>query len=764
MKKTSAKKTSLKPRTSVFTQANHHPSRLWGAFWSLFLLFSLSAGFWLFLHLQYLDNEIKKQFEQSRLWAIPARVYARPLELYPDQALDQESLLRELRAGRYREERTLASEGSFFVEKNTVRLKTRAFAFSDGLSPSQEVTLQFSAGKLKQIQASNGENLALLRLDPLLLGSFFPLDQQDRELVRLEEVPAALITLLLATEDKRFYQHIGIDLQGIFRALSNNFSAGRTVQGGSTLTQQLVKNYFLSSERTLKRKVNEALMALLLERRYSKEAILEAYLNEIYLGQEGGRAIHGFGLASQFYFDKNIKDLNLQEMALLVGLAKGASYYDPRKHPQRALARRNLVLNNAAATLAAADLAAALAAPLGVVAKPSRGQSDFPAYLDLVQRQLKQDYPEEVLRSEGLKIFTAFDPHWQYLAEQAVANQLPKLEKSRALPENSLQAAVVMVDVNTGEIRALVGDRQAGFAGFNRALDAKRQVGSTIKPFVYLAALLQSEVHAVSQLRDTELALDVGSRQLWRPQNYDQKFRGTVSLVEALANSYNLPAVRLGLAAGLDNVLLTLKKAGIEAALPRYPSLFLGAADLSPLELTQGYQTLAAEGFYVPLRSIREVLDAQGQVQQRYPLRTEQRFDSNQVAVLLDLLKRVFREGTAQGGRVAKVELAGKTGTTDELRDSWFVGFSAETLTTVWVGRDDNQISKLTGASGALPIFQSIMQALPLTSVTPTVNAQVNYFWADRRNGKLATPGCAGAELFLFYIEKMPSELSENCR
>lgn len=763
MKKTSTKKTLIKQR--AMAQAHRRPSPFWGIFWTLFLLASVAGLFWLFLHLQQLDNTIKKQFEQSRLWAIPARVYARPLELYQNQNLEKETLLTELRLGRYREEANLSSEGSFYVKNNTITVKTRSFTFSDGESPSQVLTLQFSGGKLEKIQSDDDENLALIRLDPVLLGSFFPIDQQDRELVRLEEVPSALIALLLATEDKRFYQHFGIDLQGIARAAVNNFSAGRTVQGGSTLTQQLVKNYFLSSERTLKRKANEALMALLLEHRYDKNAILEAYLNEIYLGQEGARAIHGFGLASQFYFDKNIKDLNLQEMALLVGLAKGASYFDPRRHPERALARRNVVLNNAAEAFSPEDLAKALAAPLGVVAKPASGKTAFPAYFDLVKRQLKAHYPESVLRSQGLQIFTAFDPHWQQLAEKTVAEKLEKIEKSKGLAENTLQAAVIMADVNTGEIRALVSDRQAGFAGFNRALDAKRQIGSTIKPFVYLAALLYGDFHAVSQIKDSELVLDVGSRQLWRPQNYDRRFHGIVPLYRALAKSYNIPAVRLGLAAGLDNVRSTLEKAGVPSdAIPDYPSLFLGAIELTPLTMTQAYQTLAAEGFYVPLRSIREVLDDQGQVQQRYPLRTEQRLDSNQVAVLLDLLKRVFSEGTARGGRVANVELAGKTGTTDELRDSWFVGFSAETLTTVWVGRDDNQNSKLTGASGALPIFQGIMQALPLTNVTPTVNEALNYFWADPRNGKLATPGCAGAETFLFDIEKMPNELSENCR
>lgn len=763
MKKTSTQKTLIKQR--AMAQAYHRPSRFWGAFWALFLLASLAGVFWLFSHLQRLDNTIKTQFEQSRLWAIPARVYGRPLELYQDQNLDKETLLAELRLGRYREESNLSSEGSFYIKNNTITLKTRSFTFSDGESLSQVLTLQFSDGKLEKIQNNNGENLALVRLDPLLLGSFFPVDQQDRELVRLKDVPNDLIALLLATEDKRFYQHFGVDLQGVARAVINNFSAGRTVQGGSTLTQQLVKNYFLSSERTMKRKINEALMALLLERRYSKDAILEAYLNEIYLGQDGARAIHGFALASQFYFDKNIKDLNLQEMALLVGLAKGASYFDPRKHPERALARRNVVLNNAAEVLSPEDLAKALAAPLGVVKKPSGGQTAFPAYFDLVKRQLKKDYPEAVLRSQGLRIFTAFDPHWQQLAEQAVATQLPKLEKNKGLAENSLQAAVIMADVNTGEIRALVSDRKAGFAGFNRALDAKRQIGSTIKPFVYLAALLHDDFHAVSQLKDSELVLDVGSRQLWRPQNYDHTFHGVVPLYRALAQSYNIPAVRLGLAAGLDNVINTLEKSGIaKDDIPAYPSLFLGAIELTPLTMAQAYQTLAAEGFYVPLRSIREVLDDQGQVQQRYPLRTEQRLDSNQVAVLLDLLKRVFSEGTARGGRIAKVELAGKTGTTDDLRDSWFIGFSAETLTTVWVGRDDNQSSKLTGASGALPIFQAIMQTLPLTSVTPTVNEALNYFWADPRNGKLATPDCPGSQTFLFYVEKMPNELSENCR
>lgn len=357
------------------------------------------------------------------------------------------------------------------------------------------------------------------------------------------------------------------------------------------------------------------------------------------------------------------------------------------------------------------------------------------------------------------------DPQWQFLAEKAVQEILPTIEKNQRLEPNTLQAAVVMADILTGELRALVSDREPSFPGFNRALDAERQIGSTIKPFVYLAAMLYADYHPVTLLRDSELVLDVGSRQLWRPENYDKKFRGALPLFQALAESTNIPAVRAGLAAGIERVIDVLKKSGIFRSITPYPALFLGALDTTPLELTQAYQTLAAQGFYVPLRAIREVLSEDGKRLSSYPIRMEQVFDSNAVAPLLDLLPLVIQEGTARSAAKSftGVRVGGKTGTTNELRDSWFVGFSAETLTTVWVGRDDNQPTRLTGATGALRIWEGIMKNLPLTSIQIAPNGEVEYFWADPKTGLLATPNCAGARRFLFYKNTMPETLSPAC-
>ncbi len=714
----------------------------------------------------YLDINVRQQFEGKR-WAVPASVYARPLELYPGRPLSKARLMDELRALGYRRGDD-GEIGSYRERGPRLELVTRPFRFWDGEEPSRRVEVSFDGERLVRLrEPGTGRPLTLVRLEPRLIGKIYPSHREDRVLVRLDQVPEALVTTLLAIEDRRFHEHFGVAPRSILRALWANLRAGRTVQGGSTLTQQLVKNFYLSNERTLRRKINEAIMALLLEFHYGKEEILEAYLNEIYLGQDGQRSIHGFGLAARFYFGRPLQELRLPQFAMLVGMVKGPSYYDPRRHPDRALARRNLVLRTLAeqGLIDEGQLQAAVEAPLGVIPGTPSGISRYPAFMELVRRQLYRDYRDDDLRSEGMQIFTTLDPAAQAAAEQALSERLKAVEKSRGMEQGVLEGAVVVTEPASGEILAVVGGRRARFAGFNRALNAVRPIGSLIKPAIYLTALEQPEHYSlVTLLEDEPLTLRWPNGDTWSPQNYDHQSHGEVPLYLALAHSYNLATVRLGLKLGVESVLETVRSLGIYRPLNRYPSLFLGAAELSPLEVTQMYQTLANGGFRSPLRAIREVLTAEGEPLQRYPLDIEQAADPAAVYLLNRALQEVVREGTGRAlyqRLPATLDIAGKTGTTDGLRDSWFAGFTGDRLAVVWVGRDDNESTGLSGSSGALLVWRDMIEqmgAQPLVLVAPEGIRQV---WVEPRSGLRSREECPDAVWLPFIEGSVPAGFSD---
>jgi penicillin-binding protein 1B len=586
--------------------------------------------------------------------------------------------------------------------------------------------------------------------------------------VRLPQVPASLIDALIATEDRKFYKHHGIDPRGIGRA-AFTLVAGRGVQGGSTLTQQLVKNLFLTRQRTISRKITEILMALLLELHYDKHEILETYLNEIYLGQDGNRAIHGVGLAAQFYFGKRIEDLTLPEAALLVGMVKGPAVYNPRRHPERARERRDLILAEMArlGMITPDTAAAARAAPLAVVERPPMGTTPYPAFLDLVRRQLRRDYRDEDLRSEGLRVFTTLDPAVQTYAERALSAHLARLDRRRqgAAP---LEGAVVVTDVQNGEVEALVGGRDPRFEGFNRVLDAHRPVGSLLKPAIYLAALSDPDRYTlITPLDDGPLVWKQLGTADWEPQNYDRQNHGLVPLHEALSNSYNVASARLGLELGIDRVQETARLLGIEGELPPFASSLLGAADLTPFEIVQMYQTIAAGGFRAPLRAIREVTTADGAPLTRYGLAVEKVADAASVYLLTAALQEVVRHGTAAGLKDYLPEtlaLAGKTGTTDELRDAWFAGFGGDRVAVVWVGYDDNHPAGLTGAAGALPIWGELMRRLDPEPLAPPLPETVERVWIDPASGLRADRDCPGAVELPFVHGSAPEETAPCAR
>lgn len=704
----------------------------------------------------WLDHRVTTAFEGKR-WSVPARVYGRPLELYAGLHLSAENLELELQAAEYREGDG-RTPGTYARDGNDFRIATDTFRFWDGVEPARRIAVSLQGDRIVRVRdLSSGRDLPLVRLEPAHIGNIYPAHREDRILVRLGDVPRSLAAALIAVEDHRFMEHHGISPVGILRALIANLRAGSVVQGGSTLTQQLVKNYFLSAERTLWRKANEAIMAVLLELHYSKAEILQAYLNEVYLGQDGSRAIHGFGLASRFYFGRDLQDLDLAAQALLVALVRGPSYYNPRQHPQRALARRNLVLDVMAERGYASRNAvrAAKSQPLGVTPEAASARTDYPHFIELVRRHLRRDYDEADLSSEGLRIFTTLAPHVQEATETAMRERMQHWNAGT-------QGAAVVVNVDTGEVEALLGGRKPRFAGFNRALDARRPIGSLVKPAVYLTALAHPSRYGLGTLiEDKPITLQDARGREWTPRNYDRESHGQVTLLEALAHSYNVPAVRVGLDVGLRAVVDTLSRLGGPTPETVYPSLLLGSVAATPLEVASMYETLATGGFRMPLRSVRAVMTPQGEVLSRYPLSVDRVMEPEPVYLVNRALQQVVREGTARGLRrwvSPELAVAGKTGTTDGLRDSWFAGFTGDRLGVVWVGRDDNGRTGLTGSTGAMTVWGELFSRLDSRPLELEPPAGIRTVWVDEETGRLAAEHCANAIPLPYVAGSAPTE------
>ncbi len=711
----------------------------------------------------YLDATVRAKFEGKR-WALPAKVYARPLELYAGQPLLAEDLRLELKSLGYRFVPRVSRPGEAAINGQRIQLHSRGFAFADGSEPAQLLDLRFDQDSLSRLADRRGKPVSLARLEPVLIGGIYPADNEDRDLVQLKDVPEALIQALISVEDRSFFDHYGVSLKGIARAMWSNLKAGQVVQGGSTLTQQLVKNFFLTSERSVWRKLVEAPMAMLLELHYSKEEILQAYLNEVYLGQAGSRAIHGFGLASHYYFGGPLDSLSLEQLSLLAGLVKGPSYYDPRRHPQRALARRNLVIDllHRQGFISADEAREVSQRALGVVPKTSLVKGAFPAYLDLVKRQLRRDYRQQDLASEGLQVFTNLDPIVQQKAESSLITVSDQLKRRYGGKLQALEGALVVGNSQTGDVVAVVGGRDPRFQGFNRALDAVRPIGSLVKPAVFLTALERSREYTLaSQIQDIPLRLENPNGTVWEPSNFDHQSHGAVPLHQALSRSYNLATARLGIDLGMDKVIDTLRRLGVERDISPFPATLLGSLSLSPLEVMQLYQTVASNGFETPLRAIRSVLTADGEVLSSYSFEPEQKFNPATMHLLQYALQETVREGTAKSvyNRFpATLNLAGKTGTTNDQRDSWFAGFTGNYLAISWLGRDDNQPTPLTGSSGALQVWSELMTRLRPQSYQAVLPDAVAYHWVDDKTGWLTDEVCPGARLIPFVEGSVPMQ------
>ena len=710
----------------------------------------------------YLDSLIHSKFDSGQKWQLPAVVYSRPLELFPGQRLSLQQMLHELKLLNYRESSNPKGPGQYAVNGQRMVVIRRSFNFADGTEKARPLLLTFSGQRLANIKnADNQRELGYIRMDPVLLDRLSGEEIEDRILLRINQVPQSFANMLLQVEDRDFYNHGGVSLLSIGRAFLANLRAGHTVQGGSTLTQQLAKNYFLTRERSIWRKVQEAYMAVIIDYRYDKNQILETYMNEIYLGQNFAQGVYGFGLASYFYFGMPLNELEPDQMALLVTMVRGPSYYDPWRYPERAQQRRDMILrlmleNN---QLTPEQFQSYAARPLGLIERGQMTYGRTPAFMNLLRRELRQRFGAGFLEQSGLKIFTSLDPVAQQAAEESVSSQLNSIEKR--LNRKALQGAMVVTNRHSGEVSALVGGRDTGYAGLNRALDARRPIGSQVKPAVYLTALDQG-YQLATPLKDEPLQLRNQGGKTWAPQNYDKTYRGNVPLYAAMANSLNVPTVRLGMAVGVPAVAETLKKMGVTQDIPLFPSLFLGILELSPYEVNQAYLTLATEGLYQPLTAIRTIQDNSDKVIYQRAEKAERRLSSQSAYLTLFAMTKVASLGTARSlaAKFPNAVLAGKTGSTDNLRDAWFTGMDNDEVVTVWVGRDDNKPAGLTGANGALPLFSDYMTRRGVNSLklpVPQGISMVNF----NLSGKPVASGCGGALMLPARSDKLPP--AEGC-
>ncbi len=758
-----------RPSSNSRSPSRSKPPPRWGGWrvwrWVLAaVLVIISIGLGLFaMLLVHLDQEVRTRFAGVR-WVLPAQVYAQPLEIYPGDPLGLSELRHELDRLGYRAADELVGPGTYVAAKGLLRVDTRVFTFWDGPQEERRIEVRGDEHAINGVRPlGSDQTLDLLRFEPMLIGSIYPSRSgEDRVLVKLTDVPKLLPETLILVEDRSFYENPGVSVRGVLRALFANIRAGHTVQGASTITQQLIKNLFLTDVRTLRRKLKEALMAILLERHVGKDEILQAYLNEVFLGQDGPRAVHGFGLASHFYFNKPLEELEPQEIATLVAMVKGPTEFNPRRRAKLVTERRDMVLKLMldAGYLNQDEYALALSKPLGV-SSAGGGAERYPAFVDLVRRQLSGLYQEQDLTEEGLRIFTTLDPRVQEALETRIGNGVPDLEKQRKMVPNTLEGAGIVTSVEGGEVLAVVGGRDVRYAGFNRAIDTRRPIGSLAKPFVYLTAYEHPEQFNLQTILDDDpIDVPLPNGDVWSPHNYDNKPHGPLPAYMAMALSYNLATVRMGMQLGVKAVHDTFAAAGYADA-PEVPSMFLGAIDMSPLDVAQIYSTIAGGGYLTPLLAIRAVQTKDGQPLSRYAFKLEHTLPEGPIYLITWGMTKVIQLGT---GRWANSVLpggetfAGKTGTTDGFRDSWFAGFGSDRVAVVWVGRDDNKPTGFEGATGALRIWGPLMRDLHAKGLDLIPSAGVEEDLIEPASGLRADPGCPDAITVPYLAGSAPAQ------
>ena len=717
---------------------------------TVILLFIISAAI-----VAVIDTRVTNKLEGG-LWTIPAKVYSRSLDLAEGTNINKSNLLKELGMLSYLENKNPSKPGEYIYKKNSFKIFLRGY--EEQKSGLFEIFLK--DGKVTKITNQLGIPVDIVKLEPIAIGGRYPSHMEDRILLSWPQVPSTLVDTILSVEDQDFFNHNGISLRSISRAFFTNIKAGDIEQGGSTITQQLAKNLFFTSEQTIKRKVMEAIAALLIEFHYSKEEILLAYINDVFLAQSGKRAIHGFGMGAQHFFGTSVSNLDKDEIALLVGMLKGPSLYNPRRNPKNATNRRNLVLEimKKRDLISSSSLEEFKSKPLGVVSPSYRSETKYPAFHDLVRLELRENYEDSELRTQGLKIHTNLDPVLQDALESNIKKTKDQLVEKYGDKLLDLEGAAMVVDISSGEIKAVVGSSNPSKFGFNRSINAIRPIGSLVKPFIYLTALNKyDEYNLTSILDDSKLSIESGG-EIWEPKNFDKEFHGEIPLHVALWQSYNIASARLGMELGYDAVQETFNNLEISKSIEEYPSLFIGSFEMSPFEAIQAYQVIAADGFFSPLRSIRDIKDIKGDIDFTYPYKIQQRMRPEPIYLLKFAMKQTFISGTARGYPRTKIEswqAAGKTGTSDDQRDSWFVGFAGDLLVLVWLGFDDNRPTPLTGRSGALEVWKNFINEVQPSSVEKNSLPRINYVWTDMRDGLVSGEKCRNS-LFVPFIIGTP--------
>ena len=706
-----------------------------------------------------IDSRVTNKLE-GVLWTVPAKVYSRSLDLAEGLSINKSNLLRELKMLSYSEKKNPTKPGEYFYNSNKLNIFLRGY--EDQNSGLFEIFIR--DGRVEEITNQLGLSVDLVKLEPIAIGGMYPSHMEDRILLSWPQVPSILIDTILSVEDQTFFNHKGISLRSISRAFFTNVKAGDIEQGGSTITQQLAKNLFFSPEQTIKRKIMEAIAALLIEFHYSKEEILLAYINDVFLAQSGKRAVHGFGMGAQHFFGTSLMNLETDQIALLVGMLKGPSLYNPRRNPNNATNRRNLVLKilQKGGHISLSSLEEMKTRPLRVIKPSFRSETRYPAFHDLVRLELRENYQDSELRTQGLRIQTNLDPVLQESLESSIKKTKIELVNKYGNKLNELEGAAIAVDIISGEVKAVVGSSSPSEFGFNRSINAIRPIGSLVKPFIYLTALNKYDQYTLTTiLDDSKLSFESGG-EIWEPNNFDKKYHGKIPLHVALWQSYNIASARLGMELGYDSVQETFSKLGITKTIERYPSLFIGSFEMSPFDAIQSYQVIAADGFYSPLRSIRDIQDLKGEIDLSYPYKIEQRIRPEPLHLLKFAMKQTFISGTARGYPRKKIEswqAGGKTGTSDDQRDSWFVGFAGDILVLVWLGFDDNRPTPLTGRSGALEVWKNFIDDIQPTTVKGNNFSRIKYVWVDKKDGLLSGEKCKNSLLVPFINGTEPNTI-----
>lgn len=685
------------------------------------------------------------------------RIFSTAFPLAPAAPIEKTRLQERLTHLGYRPvSRKVQAPGEYRLLSSSVDLYLRDFLYPDGLIRGRPIRLLLEGDQIARVLSlPEEEDAGPVALEPQLIGGLLETSRQVRDWISLSAIPPQIVDAVLSIEDHRFYEHVGIDPRGILRAAFQNLKGGTVVQGGSTITQQLAKNLYYTQQRTYIRKLKEAFAALILEAKYSKQDILESYLNEIYLGQSGSVAVYGIGQAAQYYFGKSLSQLTVPEAALLAGMIKGPNTYAPVRDPKRAKQRRDLVLlrMKQEGRLSDKQYQSAVNAPIRVTTL-QHGVTDAPYFLDYI---LSQAGDSSDSAQTGLRLFTTLDLEMQRLAEEAVSAGLSRLEsKHRFLKKTAdhLQGALVAIDPRTGAILAMVGGRDYRSSQFNHAVQAKRQAGSLFKPFVYLTALEQSltakegSITPASLLDDSPISFPDGASS-WAPQNYDRQFHGQISVRTALEQSLNVPAVRIAQSVGIPDIIRTLRSVGIQGPLDEHLSLALGSSEVSLLEMTSAFGALAQGGRYISPYAIASLVEqvneqAGRRIRQQHD-ETTQVFSTQSAYLVTSILQGVVQRGTAAAARRMGLtaQIAGKTGTTDDHRDAWFVGYTPDLVVGVWVGFDGGTTLQLTGAQAALPIWVDFFRkAMPAPSIAFPVPSGIVTRMIDPHTAQLATTAC----------------------